>query len=184
MNATNTIDAEPLGPVRGRLTLVFLAVIATGLGVSALARPSDTAAPTPGMMAGTPAPEVAVDLFTGGTWKLSDHVSSDGRPVVLNLWASWCLPCRDEIPELSTFATANPEIAVVGVSVDKDIGEAIALIDELTPGYPVGIDATGTVLDRYPTFGLPFTVVIDGSGTIRHELLGGITAARLSELFD
>jgi cytochrome c biogenesis protein CcmG, thiol:disulfide interchange protein DsbE len=171
--------ATPLGPARGRLTLVFLAVIALGLIVArGLAPPADDAA-VQGPLSG-PAPEVVLSTFDGGEWRLSTHLADDGRPVVLNLWASWCIPCREEIPELSSFATDNPNVAVVGVAVNDREASAQALADELQPAYLVGLDATGRLRDRYPSVGMPFTVVIDGQGMIRWSKAGGVTADELA----
>lgn len=170
-------EPEPLGPARGRLTLVFIAVIAIGLlVVQAVGDPSEG---SEGALGGV-APEVVLNGFDGTRWTLSDHLATDGRPVVLNLWASWCIPCRDEIPELSAFADQNPGIAVVGVAVNDTETDARALAAELSPTYLVGIDATGRLRDRYPSPGMPFTVLIDGQGVIRWSYAGGVTATQLS----
>ena len=170
--------AAPLGPSRGRLTLVFLAVIALGLIVARGlgAPPEDTTAQGP--LSG-PAPEVVLSTFDGDEWRLSTHLAEDGRPVVLNLWASWCIPCREEIPELSSFATENPHVAVVGAAVNDQEASALALASELQPAYLVGMDATGRLRDRYPSVGMPFTVIIDGQGMIRWSKAGGVTADAL-----
>lgn len=171
-------EPEPLRPARGRLTLVFITVIAIGLLVlRAVGNPSEGG---PGDLGGI-APEVVLHAFDGGRWILSDHLASDGRPVVLNLWASWCIPCRDEIPELSAFAAANPSVAVVGVAVNDTEDEARALADELEPTYLVGMDGTGRLRDRYPSPGMPFTVLIDAQGVIRWSYAGGVTANQLSQ---
>lgn len=170
---------DPLPPRTGKLTLLFLAVVAVGLGLAALLR---TPVNEGGPMAESVAPEVVNNLFDGGIWRLSVHLAEDGRPVILNLWASWCLPCREEIPELSTFAVDNPDWAVIGVAVNDREADARALAEELAPSYPVGMDATGTLRDRYASFGMPVTYVIDPSGVIRHQIEGGITAAELESL--
>lgn len=166
--------AEPLGPARGKLTLVFLLVIAVGLVVAqALGEPAEES------LSG-PAPEVVVAGFDGSEWRLSTHLSDDGRPVVLNLWASWCIPCREEIPELSAFADAHPGWMVVGAAVNDTEADARQLADELVPRYLAGMDATGRLRDRYPSVGMPFTVVIDSTGVIRWSKAGGVTAAELA----
>lgn len=171
-------EPEPLGPARGRLTLVFIAVIAIGLlVVQAVGDPSEG---SEGALGGV-APEVVLNAFDGTSWSLSDHLATDGRPVVLNLWASWCIPCREEIPELSSFADQNPGIAVIGVAVNDTEDDARALADELQPSYLVGMDASGRLRDRYPSVGMPFTVLIDGQGVIRWSYAGGVTAAQLSQ---
>ncbi|MEX2278811.1 MAG: TlpA disulfide reductase family protein [Acidimicrobiia bacterium] len=168
----------PLQPARGRLTLVFVVVVAIGLLVAqALGDPGDEG--SGGSLTGV-APEVVLAAFDGSEWRLSEHLAEDGRPVVLNLWASWCIPCRDEIPELSAFADANPDHVVIGVSVDVSASEAQAMADDLQPRYLVGMDATGRIRDRYPSVGMPFTVVIDAQGAIRWSKAGGVTAVELS----
>ena len=183
MQSTGSAEIAPLRPGRGRLTLVFLAVVATGLGIGAWLGPGG-ADQADAPLVGSPAPEVVVTFFDGGEWRLSEHLAHDGRPVVLNLWASWCIPCREEIPELSAFADANPGILVVGVAVNDTKADASTMAAELGPTYLVGFDSSGRLRDRYPSFGMPFTVVIDRTGIIRHTFVGGVRAAQLSEVFD
>ncbi len=169
--------AAPLRPARGRLTVVFLLVVGVGILLGkGLAAPED--AGSGGSLTGA-APEVVLIDFDGVEWRLSRHLVEDGRPVVLNLWASWCIPCRDEIPELTAFAAARPDIAVVGVAVDDRPGPASAFAAEVRPGYLVGMDASGRLRDRYPSVGMPFTVVIDRRGIVRWSKVGGVTAADL-----
>jgi cytochrome c biogenesis protein CcmG, thiol:disulfide interchange protein DsbE len=175
---------EPLRNRTGRLTLVFLILLAAGLAIGANLVPStsDRRADLP--MIGKPAPEVVVDLFGGGQWRLSDHLLSDDRPVLLNLWASWCEPCEREIPVLSTFAVDHPDVAVIGVAVRDDQESSRALADRLDPSYPIGIDATGRLRDRYLGFGMPALYLIDTEGTIIAQLEGGASPADLERLVD
>jgi thiol-disulfide isomerase/thioredoxin len=166
---------EPLRDRTGRLTLIFLIVVLAGLGIGVALR----APAQPDPLIGTAAGEVVVDQFDGGRWILSRHLASDGRPVFLNLWASYCEPCKEEIPTLSAFAEAHPEITVVGVAVSDEPGPAKALATSLEPSYPIGIDPTGLLIDRYPSIGIPTTFLIDRQGIIRAKLLGGLTAEEL-----
>ncbi|MEX1005358.1 MAG: TlpA disulfide reductase family protein [Acidimicrobiia bacterium] len=167
----------PLRPARGRLTVVFVTVIAVGLLVAqAVGDPGDGG--SGGALSGVAA-EVVMTDFDGEEWRLSEHLRDDGRPVVLNLWASWCIPCREEIPELSDFADSHPEFLLVGVAVNDTLEEARGLVSDLMPRYLVGMDDTGRLRDRYPSVGMPFTVVIDGQGLIRWSRAGGVTAADL-----
>lgn len=171
-------SVEPLRPARGRLTLVFVIVIAVGLLVAqAVGDPGDSG--SGGALSGV-APEVVMTGFDGDEWRLSDHLRDDGRPVVLNLWASWCLPCREEIPELSDFADSHPQFLLVGVAVNDTLEEARQLASDLAPRYMVGMDGTGRLRDRYPSVGMPFTVVIDSQGIIRWSKAGGVTASELA----
>jgi cytochrome c biogenesis protein CcmG, thiol:disulfide interchange protein DsbE len=167
----------PLRPARGRLTVIFVVVVGLGLLLSqGLNDPGD--AGSGGALSGV-APEVALTTFEGSPWRLSEHLAEDGRPVVLNLWASWCLPCREEIPELSQFSDTHPEFLVVGVAVEDRLDAARRMADELAPSYLVGMDDTGRLRDRYPSVGMPFTVVIDRQGVIRWSKVGGVTASEL-----
>lgn len=167
----------PLQPARGRLTAIFLVVIGIGVLVGrGLSAPEGVVGNLSGVAA-----EIVLAGFDDVEWRLSQHLADDGRPVVLNLWASWCLPCRDEIPELSRFAASRPDILVVGVAVEDRVAPAHALVEELQPSYLVGMDATGRLRERYPSIGMPFTVVIDAQGVIRWSMVGGVTAEQLED---
>lgn len=177
-------EPAPLGGRIGRLTLLFVAVVAVGyLAARVLGAGGDPAEEAPSAAGiGAVAPEITADMFDGSTWTLSEHLAEDGRPLVLNLWASWCVPCREEIPELSAFADAHPEIAVVGVAIDDTEDAARALAEELEPTYPVGIDPANRTSRLLPVFGLPVTFIIGTDGTITHQVNGGITRADLEEI--
>lgn len=164
-----------LGPWRGRLTLLFVALVVVGVALAQVFRPART-----DPLVGQPAPNVEASLFDGSHFSLSDQLSADGRPVILNLWASWCLPCREEMPDLSTFATAHPSILVVGIAVDDTEAHARAFVDELRPSYPVGFDDSGDLAERFQAPGLPTTVLIDANGVVRKRWTGPVTAADLS----
>lgn len=165
----------PLRPARGHLTAWFVGVVVVGLVIGTALAPPDNDAGLAGA-----APEVVVEPFDDeGQWRLSEHLIDDGRPVVLNLWASWCLPCREEIPQLSAFADAMPDVVVVGVAVNDIPADAEALADELQPTYLVGIDASGRLRDRYPSVGMPLTVLIDPTGAIVWSRFGGVTEDEL-----
>lgn len=118
---------------------------------------------------GEPAPDFTVELIDGGTFTLSETV---GKPVVLNFWASWCGPCREEIPAISVFADANPAVEVVGVAV-RDAEEASRqFAAEVDATYPLAL-GTDEVEEAYPAFGLPYTVIINADGTVE-EIYEGI----------
>ena len=173
-------EVQPLRPPRGKLTLVFLGVIALGFALNAaLASPETTSGP----MVGEVGPEVTAELFDGGTFRLSEHLSDDGRPLVLNLWASWCLECREEFPALSTFARRNPGIRVVGVAVNDQLDDARSFWEETGADFEVGFDATGRLRTSYPGFGLPVTFVLDETGTVIHQVDAQVTEDLLASLF-
>ncbi|MGH8945339.1 MAG: TlpA family protein disulfide reductase [Acidimicrobiia bacterium] len=138
-------------------------------------------APEETARSGGPAPDFAVEMIGGGRFDLSDHLEHDGRPLVLNLWASWCLPCREEIPEIDAFAADHPEIAVLGVSVQDTEAGAVAFAEELAPGYPLAI-ADAAFDAAYPRIGLPATYVIDADGIVDEIFNGILDRETLEEL--
>jgi thiol-disulfide isomerase/thioredoxin len=154
---------------------VFIGVLVLGLAVAwALEGRGETA------VEGKIAPEFMVDLLDGGAVSLADHVEKDGRPMVLNLWASWCAPCRDEIPELSAFSDANPDIAVLGVAVEDVLADAQTLAAELEPSYPLAF-GNESFERAYPNLGLPVTYFIDNEGKVTDVFNGILTEAILTE---
>lgn len=117
---------------------------------------------------GEPAPDFTVEVIEGGEFTLSD---SD-VPVVINFWASWCLPCREEIPEISAFATANPGVQVIGVAIRDVATSARQFADEIGASYPLAL-GNAHIEEAYPVLGLPATYVIDAEGNVS-ELYNGI----------
>jgi thiol-disulfide isomerase/thioredoxin len=114
---------------------------------------------------------------------------SDGRfsdftdkVVILNYWAAWCKPCRDEIPEFNHFAEKHPEIAVIGINYDKP--EASVLNQQITDfaiAFPVTTASFHTQYGfDYPK-ALPTTVIISKTGEVRHVLIGPQTEQSISE---
>lgn len=127
---------------------------------------------------GQPAPEFTVEVIDGGSFTLSDH---RGSPVVVNLWASWCPPCREEIPDISAFAEANPDVTVVGVAVEDVEDAAREFAAEIGASYPLAL-GTDDFEDAYPNLGLPATYVIDEDGVVSNIHNGIVDETTLGEL--
>lgn len=133
----------------------------------------------PSAQTGEDAPRFTVDLIGGGRFDLSQHLEDDGRPLVLNLWASWCLPCRAEIPEIDAFASGHPEVRVLGVAVEDTEAGAIEFAEELAPGYPLAL-GNPDFEASYPRIGLPVTYVIGADGRV-DEIHNGIVDQEILE---
>ncbi len=127
-----------------------------------------------------PAPDFSVVTTNGEAFTLSKHLSEDGRPVILNLWASWCFPCREEMPAIDTFAAGHPEIAVVGIAVQDDIVSAEEFAAEIGVSYIIGFDEKGEVNDAYRPLGLPATFFIAADGTVAKRHFGVVTEESLA----
>jgi cytochrome c biogenesis protein CcmG/thiol:disulfide interchange protein DsbE len=167
------------GGERGRDLLVagaFLAVIGALVVVGWLNR-ERVALPAEG-----PAPSLELPLLEGGTASLD---SLRGRVVMVNIWATWCAPCRREMPSMQRVYErfAGDGFAILAVAVDDDPGDrgedgridgkVSAFVEEYGLTFPVAVDPTGGTERLFGTQYLPTTLLIDRSGTIRVREIGG-----------
>lgn len=127
-----------------------------------------------------PAPSFALPTLGGSTFDLNRHIADDGRPVVLNLWASWCNPCRSEMPAIDEAAAEHPEVAFVGVAVQDNVADATSFAEEIDVTYTIAFD-DGSVDEAYPVLGLPATFFIDGEGTLVRTFFGPMTVDSLDQ---
>ena len=156
---------------------MFIAVVSIGLVVAWIVR--DTSGAT--AVRGGAAPEFTVTLIGGGEFDLASHLEEDGRPIVLNLWASWCGPCRTEIPAISRWSEGNPGTLVLGVAVEDQEDDSRTLAAELDPAYQLAIGST-EFRSAYPSLGLPATYIIDGDGIVTDVVNGIVDEASLDAL--
>jgi thiol-disulfide isomerase/thioredoxin len=113
------------------------------------------------------APDLRADLLDGGSYELAKH---HGEVVVINFWASWCSPCRDEAPELQAAyaATKDSNVSFLGINVRDERDRAKAFEEVSKVGYPSVFDPPGQyALDfKVPPTTLPTTLVVDRQGRI------------------
>lgn len=126
-----------------------------------------------GLKAGTPAPDFGLTAMDGTKVVLSEL---KGRPVVLNFWATWCAPCRQEMPGLQEFYDKHKsdQWAFLTVSNEK-AGTLEAFLRENPHSFPVLLDEGGKVGDLYKVNSIPKTYLIDAGGTIRKVISGAIS---------
>ncbi len=110
-----------------------------------------------------------------------------GKVVVLNSWATWCEPCRSEIPAFVDLAdSVDPEdVAVIGLNVSDNTDAATQFVDEFSMTYPSIVDQDGTILPTVPGVppaALPSTVIIDRDGRIAVRIIGITDATALPAL--
>ncbi|WP_100372572.1 TlpA disulfide reductase family protein [Bacillus sp. FJAT-45037] len=110
----------------------------------------------------------------------------EGQVIVLNFWASWCEPCRDEMPALmelqEDYQSEGLEVVTVNAQkTERTLNDAPAFIEEMNLTLPVFFDENGEVYDRYGLRGLPTTFVINREGIIEQVLLGEVTYSDLEE---
>ncbi len=124
-------------------------------------------------------PPVSIDEFEGIL------VGLRGRPVVVNVWASWCAPCRTEMPLLQDAANTYAGRAVIlGIASNDDPREAKRFLDDLDLTYPNVFDATGEIRVALGLTAYPTTYVFGPDGTVQARVNGGISEQRLAGLIE
>jgi thiol-disulfide isomerase/thioredoxin len=132
-----------------------------------------------------PAPEFSGPTLDGGEFDLAEQA---GNVVVLNVWGSWCAPCRAEAPALAAVAndTADDGVVFIGVNTRDTTTAAQAFEDEFDVPYPSVVDTDGRRLlafrDTLPPAAIPSTLVIDRDGNMAARVLGEITETSLAAL--
>ncbi len=191
--ARNRTDAQPDGPQRRpprRLrALAVGTVIAAGLAVFLFVVVGTSSGGGPGsgpvVAAGDAAPGFAVPSLTGGPPVVLDALGkARHRPVVLNFFASWCVPCRQETPLLARTAAAararHSSVQFVGVDVGESAADALPFVRQSGISYPVGTDESLRVAATlYGLDGEPSTFFIDPSGQVVAHISGPVDAAEL-----
>ena len=137
----------------------------------------------PRLQTGVAAPDFTLTTFDGRSVRLQDL---RGRPVVLNFWASWCPPCRQEAPALETVARAEANAsraAFVGVDVRDAPEDARRFLTEFGVTYANGPDPGG-VEATYDGVGIPLTVFISRDGAVRRSWIGPLDEQHLVAVID
>jgi len=141
--------------------------------------PATAAAPKPGPGVDRMAPEIVLPTLDGGTFVLSEQ---RGKPVVLNFWASWCMPCQRELPALQSAAEHfGDQVVFVGVDQGETAEAVQKQVDQLGLTFAIPMDGSGDVGYQYNVKGLPTTFFIDANGMIRSLWMGEMNSVTLAE---
>ena len=130
-----------------------------------------------------PLPALAGPAVGGGEVSPADY---DGRVVVVNFWATWCGPCREEQPALQQIWEDYRDrgVGFVGVNYRDDDAAAAAWIEEFGVTYPSVADPSGGWADDFSLAGAPTTYVADTAGRIRYLVTGAVSSGQLSAVLD
>ena len=161
-------------PVRRLLFLLPLAVVLALVG--ALAWPilegRDPRA-LPSVLLDKPVPSFELPGLTADSVGLHS-VELSGRPVLVNVFASWCAPCRQEIPLMVQLAAEG--VPIYGIAYKDDPAATRKFLAQLGDPYRgIGVDRDGRIAIEFGVYGVPETYVIDGAGRIRHRHVGAVT---------
>ena len=144
--------------------------------------------PDVGLAVGDLFPDFEVESLKGGTLSLGDYA---GRPLFVNFWATWCGPCRIELPEMEAIWVEREfgdlEIIAISIGERRDTVEKF-VTEEIPLSFDVGIDPTGGFSNRYNIIGMPTSYFLDTRGVIRDINIGGMNrelmGKRISSIVD
>lgn len=136
-----------------------------------------------GVQIGNRAPDFSLTTLDGRMVKLSDY---RGKVVILNFWATWCPPCKAEVPEFERFYQEHHsdsiEILAVDITSQEKSKEAVSdFIKSYGISYQIVLDETGAAADLYRISAIPTTYIIDAQGIIRQKVTGAMKYQALSD---
>jgi thiol-disulfide isomerase/thioredoxin len=134
---------------------------------------------SPGLSEGAQAPDFALEMLEGRTLQLSEL---RGRKIVLNFWASWCAPCRKEMPDLErVHRQYGDRVTVVGINIQEDRSSVERFLQEVPVSYTIALDPQGVAVRAYRVIAQPATFWIDEHGRIVERKFGAYTPTELEE---
>lgn len=107
-----------------------------------------------------------------------------GKVVILNFWASWCEPCKSEMPHFQTYYEQHSEdleILAINYTKKDQVAQVKSFVEQYKLTFPILLDETGETSIMYGAFTLPTTIILDREGNIVHEILGPLDEALLEE---
>jgi cytochrome c biogenesis protein CcmG/thiol:disulfide interchange protein DsbE len=180
-----TVDEAPAGGPRTALVIAVVIGVVAALLVAVLAtRDPSTDRVTQSPLLGKLAPAVSGETLDGGTFDLGGQ---RGRWVVVNFFATWCVPCEVEHPELIDFHerhTAEGDATVVSVLFDDKASTAKDFFEQRGGEWPVVVDPDGGIGVAYGVARVPESFLVAPDGTVVQRLVGGVTAEGLDSLLE
>jgi len=177
------VGADAPRPRRTALVAAIVVAVVVALLVAVLAtRDPSVERQTQSPLLGRLAPEVAGPTLAGGSFDIDDL---RGRWVVVNFFATWCIPCLEEHPELDAFHQdheAAGDASVVSVLYDDKAETARKLFEDRGGDWPVVEDPEGGIGVAYGVARVPESFLVAPDGTVVQRLVGGVTAAQLDDL--
>jgi cytochrome c biogenesis protein CcmG/thiol:disulfide interchange protein DsbE len=170
---------------RSRLSLVSIPVIVFA-GLAALFWKGLSGEPSkiPSALINKPVPEFTLDAVPGlGVPGFATADLKSGKVTVVNVWASWCAPCRIEHPLLIELARRS-DIALFGINYKDEPENSVRFLGTLgQPFAAVGMDANGRAAVNWGVYGVPETFIVDGQGVIRYKHIGPLSPEAITGKF-
>jgi peroxiredoxin len=126
-----------------------------------------------------PAPQLALKDVEGTSRSLTDY---RGQVVLINLWATWCIPCAKEMPTLQSFYNEHKDngFVIIAINDGESTPDVLRFVKEYRLSFPIWLDPTYIATEQaFKTMNLPSSFVIDREGTVRYMWVGGISSEML-----
>lgn len=136
----------------------------------------------PSALINKPAPMLALPALEGANVSALDPASYKGNVTIVNVWASWCAPCRAEHPFLVRLAK-DKRVRVAGINYKDQPANALKFLSSLgNPFAAIGVDTAGRAAIEWGVYGVPETFLVGRDGLIKYKQIGPITAENYSRL--
>ena len=140
--------------------------------------------PVIGLKKGNVAPDFILETLDGQKRKLSDY---KGKKVMLNLWATWCPPCREEMPDMQAFyaQTQSDELEILAINLtssEKSLDHIDTFVQKYGLTFPILLDSDDQVSSRYEVFQIPTTYILNANGEIEQKIVGPMNLEIMSQL--
>lgn len=139
-----------------------------------------------GMEKGNFPPDFELETLSGDTVKLSDL---KGKKVMLNFWASWCGPCKAEMPHMEKYYKKNKEsenFEIIAVNLTKQERKGLDSVEQFVDAhkltFPIPLDKDGKVMDEYQVLSIPTTFMLNTDGTIEHKIIAPMDEKMLKDI--
>lgn len=176
-------DAYQSEETRGRVSPAWIAAAVIAVIVLGLLAYGLVAKPSSSLQVGSPVPDFKLTAFDGSPMDLA---AQRGQVVVVNIFASWCAPCRQEAADLEQAwqAYQGRGVQFFGIAYKDAASKAQAFLDEFNVTYPSTVETGNRTAQDYGVTGVPETFVVDQQGRLVRHFLGAITQEQLTQELD
>ncbi|WP_075980634.1 peroxiredoxin family protein [Bacillus massilinigeriensis] len=166
----------------GLTTVVFVQAMGTdSTKPSGQTQSQTTKDNLPGLKIGVKAPDFELNTLTGESVRLSDF---KGKKIVLNFWATWCPPCKEEMPDMQKYyEKAGNDVVILAVNIDPQYDVA-GFAKKMNAQFPILLDEKDTVNTLYQIMTVPTTYFIDEEGIIQNKYLTSLTTKKMKIFVD
>ncbi|MBO1510144.1 TlpA family protein disulfide reductase [Metabacillus bambusae] len=165
-----------------KILAISILVFLIGYAVYYAINPNDTKV---GVTEGNAAPDFELTTLDGEKMSLS---SLQGKKVILNFWATWCPPCRSEMPDMQKIqADYNDEVVIAAVNLtssEKNVDTVKDFVEELELSFPVLLDEKGKINNQYEVMSYPTSYIIDENGIIGTKFVGAMTYKQMEDFLE